>query len=86
MRDRILGRCDGTKTRVSLDLKAIYGVNRTEIAKSLCIDLSEWDIVVFGKPFAILIFGDGFDKGAVEIPTFRLNGAPLRFDLGEVAP
>ena len=42
--------------------------------------------MLFRESFAILIFGDGFNQGAVEIPTFRLDRAPLCFDLREVAP
>ena len=64
----------------------IYRVNRIKIAECFCIDLSEWDVVLFCKPFAILIFGDSLDKGAVEVSAFCLDCAPLCFDLSEVAP
>ena len=86
MRDRILGICGGMETEASLDFRVIYGVNRTEIAECLCINLSEWDVVLFRKTLAILIFGDSLDKRTVEVSAFCLDRAPLRFDFSEVAP
>ena len=71
---------------VSLGFRTIYSVNRIEVVECLCIDLSEGDVVLFSKSFAILIFGNGLDKGAVEVSAFRLNCSPLRLDLSEVAP
>ena len=63
----------------------IYNVNGTEVAEYFCIDLSKWDVVLFGEAFAILIFRNGLDERAIEISAFRLDRAPLCFDLYKIA-
>ena len=56
-----------------------------KITEYLGVDLSKRDVVLFGEPFAIFIFGCRFDKRTVEIPAFRLDRAPLRFDLYKIS-
>ena len=75
----------GVYLEMVLDFGLIYWVNRTEVAECFGVDLSERDAVLFGKSFAVLVFGDSFDKRAVEVSALGLDRAPLRLDFDEVA-
>ena len=68
-----------------LDFGLIYWVNRIEVAECFGVDLSKRDVVLFGKPFAILVFRDSLDKCAVEVSALGLDRAPLRLDLDKIA-